>query len=380
MAVLTQRPPPRLSISGMRLRRTIAIVAAALAFAGTCPLYANAQEGGSLSAGAASFTAGKYDLAVRQLTAAINSEGLSPESTAKALYYRGLAYQRQGNSPRAISDLGAAIWLGLGGSERVSAMVNRGLAYRAAGLSSEAEAEIAAARKAGGSGTVDQLLAQSGTSSRETAAISAFSTQVQAEQSRPAPSPAPQAARETVAAAAPPQATASSSPGSWSTTTAQEGQAASGGNRLTRWWGSLRGSSEPEPAPAPPPAATAAAPQAPAAWTTRTEVAQSDAAPAPPASGERYAAAEPSAAAPAGNFRLQLSPTRSEAEAMALWKQVASQNQQIAAMRPAVEKTDMGNLGTFYRLQIGPFPDKAESLKVCNALKRNGVDCFLVTP
>jgi tetratricopeptide (TPR) repeat protein len=140
MAVLTQRPPPRLSISGMRLRRTIAIVAAALAFAGTCPLYANAQEGGSLSAGAASFSAGKYDLAVRQLTAAINSEGLSPESTAKALYYRGLAYQRQGNSPRAISDLGAAIWLGLGGSERVSAMVNRGLAYRAAGLSSEAEA------------------------------------------------------------------------------------------------------------------------------------------------------------------------------------------------------------------------------------------------
>jgi hypothetical protein len=40
----------------------------------------------------------------------------------------------------------------------------------------------------------------------------------------------------------------------------------------------------------------------------------------------------------------------------------------------------MGNLGTFYRLQIGPFPDKAESLKVCNALKRSGVDCFLVTP
>ncbi len=378
MAVLTQRPPPRLSISGMRLRRTIAIVAAALAFAGACPLVVHAQDGGSLSAGAASFTAGKYDLAVRQLAAAINSEGLSPESTAKALYYRGLAYQRQGNSPRAISDLGAAIWLGLGSSERVSAMVNRGLAYRAAGLASEAEAEIAAARKAGGSGAVDQLLAQSGTSSRETAAISAFSTQVQAEQSRPAPSPAPEAVREPPAAP-PPQAAASSSPGSWSTTTAQEGQPASGGNRLTRWWGSLRGSPS-EPEPAPPPAATAAAPQATAAWTTRTEVAQSDAAPAPPASGERYAAAAPSAGAPAGNFRLQLSPTRSEAEAMALWKQVASQHQEVAGLRPVVEKTDMGNLGTFYRLQIGPFPDKAESLKVCNALKRSGVDCFLVTP
>jgi hypothetical protein len=40
----------------------------------------------------------------------------------------------------------------------------------------------------------------------------------------------------------------------------------------------------------------------------------------------------------------------------------------------------MGNLGTFYRLQIGPFPDKVESLKVCNTLKRSGVDCFLVAP
>ena len=64
---------------------------------------------------------------------------------------------------------------------------------------------------------------------------------------------------------------------------------------------------------------------------------------------------------------------------MALWKQVSSQNQQVAGLNPSIEKTDMGNLGTFYRLQIGPFPSKAESLKVCNALKRGGVDCFLVT-
>ena len=40
----------------------------------------------------------------------------------------------------------------------------------------------------------------------------------------------------------------------------------------------------------------------------------------------------------------------------------------------------MGNLGTFYRLQIGPFPDKAESLKLCNALKRSGVDLLSRQP
>ena len=379
MAVLTQSPPPRLSNSGMRLRRSMAIFATALALLGAAPMLSQAQEGGALSAGAASFTAGKYDLAVRQLTAAINSEGLSPESTAKALYYRGLAQQRLGNSPRAISDLGAAIWLGLPSADRVSAMVNRGLAYRAAGLAREAEAEIAAARKIGGSGQVDQLLAQSGTSARETAAIAAFSTEVRAEQSRPAP--APRAAVREAPAAAPAPATqtaAASEAGAW-TTTAQEERPSSGGNRLTRWWGSIRGrNTEPEPAQAPSAAAT---PQpAPAAWTTQTQVA--DASTASPESGARYAAATPAAPAPAasGDYRLQLSPTRSEAEAMALWRQVASQNQEIATLRPVVQKTDMGNLGTFYRLQIGPFPDKAESLKVCNALKRSGVDCFLVTP
>ena len=81
-----------------------------------------------------------------------------------------------------------------------------------------------------------------------------------------------------------------------------------------------------------------------------------------------------------GNYLLQLSPTRSEAEASALWKTVAKQNAQLAGLQPRIEKTDMGGLGTFYRLQIGPFPDKAESLKLCNALKRSGVDCFLVNP
>jgi len=63
-----------------------------------------------------------------------------------------------------------------------------------------------------------------------------------------------------------------------------------------------------------------------------------------------------------------------------LWKTVIKQNQQLASLQPRVEKTDMGNLGIFYRLQIRPFPDKAESLKLCNALKRSGVDCFSSTP
>jgi hypothetical protein len=73
---------------------------------------------------------------------------------------------------------------------------------------------------------------------------------------------------------------------------------------------------------------------------------------------------------------LQLATSRSEAEAKALWKQV-SQTQGLDGTSPQIERVDIGNFGTFYSLRIGPFPDKAESLKVCNALKRSGVDCSL---
>ena len=104
-------------------------------------------------------------------------------------------------------------------------------------------------------------------------------------------------------------------------------------------------------------------------WFSRTAEADQAAAPPPaPATGGR------------GGFQLQLATSRSEGEAQALWKQVSSANAGLAGKSPEIEKVDIGSFGTFYSLKVGPFPDKAESLKVCNALKRNGVDCSLVSP
>ena len=88
-----------------------------------------AQEAG-LKNGAASLAAGKYNDAVRQLSATINSDSASPADAAKALYLRGIAYRKLGEPARAIADLGAAVWLGLPEPDRVKALVNRGLAYR----------------------------------------------------------------------------------------------------------------------------------------------------------------------------------------------------------------------------------------------------------
>jgi tetratricopeptide (TPR) repeat protein len=313
------------------------------------------------------------------MTGVLQGDNVPPADAAKALYFRGLAYQKLGQHTRAIADLGAAMWLGLSTSERTVALVNRSLAYQAAGLKTQAEAELASARKTGSSGEVEKLLASNGGTGSDAGSISPFATEVRTESGRTrtvasasqdAPLPPPRAPRNSEAA----------NPGSW-TTTQGEAPASpppSSGNRLSRWWGSVRGSSsEPAPAPAPQSAPRATAAAVPSAWTAQTQPE------AGAASGTRAATASPTAPVPSGgggNYLLQLSPTRSEAEASALWKTVIKQNQQLASLQPRVKKTDMGNLGTFYGLQIGPFPDKTESLKLCNALKRSGVDCFLVNP
>ncbi len=382
-------------------------------------LPALAEDAG-LKNGAAALDAGKYDNAVRMLSSTVNSDTASPGDAAKALYLRGIAYRKLGQSAHAISDLGAAIFLGLPDQDRVKALVNRGLAYQAAGLPSQGEAEIAQARRLGGSGTVDQLVAEGGGAAGGAAVV------------------------------------ASASPGSgsgqWTTTASnQTGENGSGGNRVSRWWGSLTGpsSSSAEPTapaestapPKTPPApstgwgaetkpgevvAANTPPPAPSTgWGAQTQAVSSpvpSAAPAPapsrpvpaPSTGwgaqtaagntvvasdaapsqsrwsrwfSRTAEADqavPPQPAPAtggtGGFQLQLANSRSEADAKALWKQVSSADAALAGKSPDIEKVDIGNFGTFYSLKTGPFPDKAESTKVCNALKRSGIDCLVVSP
>ena len=393
--------PRRLAFGGRWFPRACAL-AAALAVA-MSSISVQAEDKG-LTNGAASLAAGKYDAAVRQLSATINSDTAAPGDAAMALYLRGIAYRKMGESARAIADLGAAIWLGLPAPDKVKAQVNRGLAYKSAGLAREGDAELAAARKAGGN--VEALIAEGGGAPPSQAAIAAFSTEVRPEGQAASDASSGESAALRNEPAAAPTRTANASPGAWSTSVAdaQQPSAPSSGNRLTRWFGSVTGSSSapappPEPAPAPQAAPTPAPPPKPVApppsaaatsssWSTTT-----DAQEAPPSTGEsksrwsrlfnRGAEAEPQAqpaAAPSasqgGGFQLQLATSQSEAEAKALWKKVSAN---VAGAQPQIEKVDIGNFGTFWSLRVGPFPDKAESLKVCNALKRSGIDCSPVT-
>lgn len=413
-------------------------------------LPALAEDSG-LKNGAAALSAGKYDNAVRMLSSTINSDNASPGDAARALYLRGIAYRKLGQPARAVSDLGAAMFLGLPEDDRVKALVNRGLAYQAAGLSTQGEAEIAQARKVGGSGAVDQLIAEGGGTPAGAASVAAFSTSVTPEQQGYGSN-----AQAAAAATSDAPARTASASGQWTTTANGEpgGESASSGNRVSRWWGSLTGSSSSEqaaasapaesaapslskppaapstgwgaqtqsgeavvaaaPPPAPstgwgaqtqqtanttvpasPPPAPSSPPRAPSSgWGAQTQggdtVVASDATPSQSRFSRWFSRtaeadqAAPPTPAPAtggrGGFQLQLANSRSEAEAQALWKQVSSANAGLAGKSPAIEKVDIGSFGTFYSLKAGPFPDKAESTKVCNALKRSGVDCLVVSP
>lgn len=437
-----------------------------------------------LAAGAAALGQGKFDIAVKHLSAALNSSNLTPAQTAHALYQRGVAYRKLGQSSRAIADLSAALFLpSLSNGDKARTYINRALAYRAVGLGDSAKSDEAFARKIARREDVDRLMGDPGNeaataaaavvmpaaprrvaapsapppeagedeapagsarppapapaqyseapprSQRPTPGMAVYSPatyedapasaqsvegedaqMAEAEQSAAQPAAAEQTAsvepavatpegaaapaspeppksisppafRETIPAEqnagnaqrpAAPARTARAAPSpAWQTSVDQSGSSSEGaaraepkksGNRVTRFFGSVwdratgRDSDE-EQTDGAPLTATAAGHE----------------------SGVVNAAARPQGTPSGGTYRLQLASSRSESEAREHWKRLAAANPELTSGRePQIDKTDLGSLGTVYRLHIGPFQDKAESLKVCNAFKRNGVDCFLV--
>jgi SPOR domain len=113
--------------------------------------------------------------------------------------------------------------------------------------------------------------------------------------------------------------------------------------------------------------ASSAAPQPPAAGATSTASTEEPQVPA--------AADTPTAP---GNYRIQLAATKSEPAAEATWKRLATKYQDVlASLTLHVEKTDLGSKGIYYRVQAGPFTDKAAARDVCIKLKAQGQQCLV---
>jgi cell division septation protein DedD len=95
-----------------------------------------AQTRQAYDAGVKSYSAGKFQPAVDELSGALRAGGLSSAEMAKALYVRGMAYKRLNKPGLAISDLTSALWLknGLGEGDQKNAIAERAESYRMAGL------------------------------------------------------------------------------------------------------------------------------------------------------------------------------------------------------------------------------------------------------
>ena len=299
---------------------------------------ANAQS--QVEAGVNALEAGKVDVAVASLSSALSSSSLPATQTARALYYRGIAYRRQSKPALAISDLTSALWLkgALNEQQRADAMQHRAAAYREAGLPDQ---------------TASEPVRSASTPNATTAA-----------------------------AAAAPASTSSS-----------------GGGFFSSLFGGGASTAAPTP-PAPPPVAdrtwgastqvqtgsvaTAAAvtAAAPAVAATKTWAAETTQKPTP-ASARAAAAAAKAAAAPAptaGAFRLQVAAVRTPDEANGVAAKLQERyGRELGGRAPAVDQTVMANMGTIYRVKVGPYANASEPKALCDKLKADGMDCLVVS-
>ncbi len=93
------------------------------------------------------------------------------------------------------------------------------------------------------------------------------------------------------------------------------------------------------------------------------------------------AATGPAAAArPEGKFRIQVGMVRTQAEARALAARVKQDHAAMLALRePEIDEAVVGNMGSFFRVRVGPFATAHESQAACAKLKGPGIDCLVVT-
>jgi hypothetical protein len=113
---------------------------------------------GQVEDGVNALAQGRVDAAVASLTSALSASSLPQNQTARALYYRGVAYRRQAKPAQAISDLTNALWIkgGLTEEQRQDAFMQRSGAYREAGLPDQGapgNQRVAAGAKAGSPST-----------------------------------------------------------------------------------------------------------------------------------------------------------------------------------------------------------------------------------
>lgn len=89
------------------------------------------------------------------------------------------------------------------------------------------------------------------------------------------------------------------------------------------------------------------------------------------------AQADPKAAA--WRYRLQLGAFRAHDQAESAWGDIAKRNGSlIASLDHSIQQADLGERGTYYRLQAGFFETAADAKSSCAAFEASRIDCIVV--
>lgn len=376
---------------GLRLAAAMSLlcVAASAALPAETPLAA-AQK---------ALKAGKPEVAVNALSAALAGTGLKGGDVARAYYLRGTANAKAGNKAAAIADLNHALWLkGLTDSERQEATAAKASLYKQAGLAApdvepasqpEVVAEAPKPDKPAAkrivvaepvAEPVDVPIAiepaatespQWGvkTTAAKTAPAKAVVAKLAKHKKKAGGDDAP------VADAILPLAEAGREDLPWNGAPAGQSDAAakptatvvSDDNPVSSVLGTLFGGSP----KAEPTTASADASQRIASAEPAAEAATAQPGPAGKAAAK----------APKNGIYLQVASLRSPKDAEAFAANLKTEQAALlASVGTRVIPVVLGNMGTFYAVHVGPVATAAAGAGLCKKLKSNGVDCFIATP
>ena len=101
--------------------------------------------------------------------------------------------------------------------------------------------------------------------------------------------------------------------------------------------------------------------------------------PVPPKTAEAKTAEARPQPSKAGGLRLQLGSVRSEGVAREEWDRIKRTNQDLLGHLTAVAvRAELGDKGTYYRIQAGPVADAATAQRLCGELKQRHLGCLIV--
>ncbi len=312
----------------------------------------------ALNSAQKSLSAGKADVAAKQMDSLINAGGLDPRSVARALALRGHANRKLGKPAQAIADFQSALYVknGLSETERTSALDARAQAHREAGLPEPASPTASTAKSE--ARPSDQRLStpiatatvpEKAAAPASSGGVGGFFSNLfggSKTQDPPSKSGAPDAG------IAPP-APMSPAVSSWS-----------------------------EPAKAKAPAKIVAVdvpkviPQPRPTPTKAIESAKPEPVKASPPPRPVMAQTEPGPT----QFVLRLAAKRTSADAKTLAERIKREHAADLGSRAyTIDESVFGNMGKFYRANVGPFADLQGAKALCAAIRARGTDCEVIS-